>query len=165
MYTENANRAVSGGVITPENLEPNHKNPVIAAFFRSIWLADELGSGVRRLYRYVPLYSGKYPELTDGDVFRINVPLDDSYSFDAKLGEAQIKCNNCTLNCTINCTLTEKAILEYLQENPTAAQTAVAAAVGKSLRTVKADMSALQKKGLARWRQKKWTLDCETITG
>ncbi|MDR2232389.1 MAG: putative DNA binding domain-containing protein [Tannerella sp.] len=144
MYTENANRALTGGVITPDNLEPNPKNPIIAAFFRNIWLADELGSGVRRLYRYVPRYSGKPPELIDGDVFRIIVPLDESYSFDAGLGKVQIKGNDCTLNCT----LTEKTILEYLREYPTATQTEIAKAVGRSLRTVKMDMTVLQKKGL-----------------
>jgi len=79
MYTENANRAVCGGMITPDNLEPNPKNSIIAAFFRNIWLADELGSGVRKLYRYVPLYSGKPPELIDGDIFRTIVPLDENY--------------------------------------------------------------------------------------
>ena len=82
MFTENANRAVSGGTITPDNLEPNPKNSIIAAFFRNIWLADELGSGVRKLYRYVPLYSGKPPEIIDGDVFRLVVPLNDSFAFD-----------------------------------------------------------------------------------
>jgi ATP-dependent DNA helicase RecG len=148
MYTENANRALTGGVITPDNLEPNPKNPIIAAFFRNIWLADELGSGVRRLYRYVPRYSGKPPELIDGDIFRIIVPLDDSYSFDAGLGKVQIKGNDCTLNCTLNCTLTEKAILTYLHEHPTTTQAEIAKAVGKSLRTVKMDMTALQEKGL-----------------
>ena len=81
MFTENANRAVTGDFITPDNLVPNPKNPIIAAFFRNIGLADELGSGVRKLYRYVPLYSGKAPELIDGDVFRIIVPLDDNYSY------------------------------------------------------------------------------------
>jgi ATP-dependent DNA helicase RecG len=32
MYVENANRAVNDGILTPENLEPNPKNPIIAAF-------------------------------------------------------------------------------------------------------------------------------------
>jgi ATP-dependent DNA helicase RecG len=124
------------------------KNPIIASFFRNIGLADELGSGTRRLHRYVPRYSGKPPEMIDGDVFRVIVPLDDSYSFDASLDKVQIKGNDCTLNCTINCTLTEKAILEYLREIPTATQIEVAASVGKSLRTIKTDMAALQEKGL-----------------
>jgi predicted ArsR family transcriptional regulator len=67
-----------------------------------------------------------------------------SYSFDAGLGKVQIKGNDYTLNCT----LTEKAILEYLHEHPTATQTEIAKAVGRSLRAVKMDMTVLQKKGL-----------------
>jgi len=82
MYTENANRAVTGEAITPDNFEPNPKNPIIASFFRNIGLADELGSGVRNLFKYGRRYSGKDPQLIDGDIFRIIVPLDDSYSFD-----------------------------------------------------------------------------------
>ena len=89
MYTANANRAETGDMITPDNFRPNPKNPIIASFFRNIWLADELGSGVRNLYRYGRLYSGKEPQLIDGDVFRIIVPLDDSYSFDANIGKPQ----------------------------------------------------------------------------
>ena len=68
MYVENANRAVTGDTITPDNLAPESKNPSIAAFFRNIWLADELGSGVRQLHHYVPRYSGMNPELIDGDI-------------------------------------------------------------------------------------------------
>ncbi len=43
MYTENANRATNNGFITPDNLEPNPKNPLIASFFRNIGRADRLG--------------------------------------------------------------------------------------------------------------------------
>ena len=45
------------GRITPKNLEPEPKNPIIANFFHQIRLADELGSGVRNLYHYVKIYS------------------------------------------------------------------------------------------------------------
>ena len=143
MYTENANRAVTGGIITPENLEPNPKNPLIAAFFRNIWLADELGSGVRKLHHYVPLYSGKPPEFVDGDVFRTIVPLDDGYSFDAEIGKAQIKRND--LN---DCALPENTILKYLTSHPRATQVEVAMAIGKSRRTVQDAIAALKEKGL-----------------
>ena len=90
MFVENANRAAKDGVITLEDYEPNPKNPIIAAFFRNIGLADELGSGVRNLYKYVQRYSGKDPELIDGDIFQIIVPLDDKYSFDAEMGKLEI---------------------------------------------------------------------------
>jgi ATP-dependent DNA helicase RecG len=82
MYVENANRATREGIITPENLEPNPKNPIIASFFRNIGRADRLGSGVRKLFKYSKFYSGQEPQFIEGDVFRIIVPLDDNYSFD-----------------------------------------------------------------------------------
>ena len=82
MYVENANRASKEGIITPDNLEPNPKNPIIASFFRTIGRADWLGSGVRNLFKYTKYYSGQEPKLIEGDVFRIIVPLDDEYSFD-----------------------------------------------------------------------------------
>lgn len=82
MYVENANRAVREGKITPDNLEPNPKNPIIASFFRNIGWADQLGSGVRNLFKYSKFYSGKEPQFMEGDVFRIIVPLDISFSSD-----------------------------------------------------------------------------------
>lgn len=82
MYVENANRATKEGFITVDNLEPNPKNPIIAAFFRNIGYADQLGSGVRKLFQYCKYYSGKEPEFIEGDVFRIIVPLDEEYSYD-----------------------------------------------------------------------------------
>ena len=82
MYVENASRASKQGLITPENLEPTPKNPIISAFFRNIGRADRLGSGVRNLYKYSKYYSGEEPSFMEGDVFRIVVPLNDAYSFD-----------------------------------------------------------------------------------
>lgn len=82
MYVENASRASKEGYITMDNLEPNPKNPIIASFFRNIGYADQLGSGVRNLFKYTRLYSGKDSEFKEGDIFRIIVPLDDAYSFD-----------------------------------------------------------------------------------
>ena len=76
MYVENANRCAQIGVLTPNNLEPNPKNPIIASFFRNIGYADQLGSGVRNLYHYSKFYSGEEPELREDDIFRITVPLD-----------------------------------------------------------------------------------------
>ena len=80
IYVENANRATKEGFITVDNLEPNPKNPLIASFFRNIGYADQLGSGVRILFKYCKFYSGKEPEFVEGDVFRIIVPLDENYS-------------------------------------------------------------------------------------
>ena len=91
MYVENASRAAGKGYITVNNLEPNPKNPVIASFFRNIGYADQLGSGVRNLFKYSKYYSGQNPEFVEGDVFKIIVPLDNEYSFD--YGQAESESN------------------------------------------------------------------------
>ena len=147
MYTENANRATNSGVITPDNFEPNPKNPIIAAFFRNIWLADELGSGVRRLYRYVPRYSGKEPELIDGDIFRIIVPLDGNYSFDAETNKALNKAQIKRTKYDDDCALIEMMVLQYLRDNPNATQVGTAKAIGKSRRAVQGAVASLKTKG------------------
>ena len=79
IITENANKAQMPDEITLENLSPLSKNPMIAKVFREIGFAEELGSGTRNLYKYVPIYSGvsARPHLMDGDVFRVTIPLDD----------------------------------------------------------------------------------------
>ena len=112
MYVENANRAAGEGAITPENLEPNPKNPVIASFFRNIGRADRLGSGVRNLYKYSRYYSGKNPDFQDGDVFRIMVPLDEGYSFDYGTGIGDI--TQVTTQVTDSNEI-QKRILEYCE--------------------------------------------------
>jgi ATP-dependent DNA helicase RecG len=64
------------GVINPSNFTSYPKNPVIARFFKEIGRADELGSGVRNLYKFTKIYSkGGDPQLLEGDIFRIIVPI------------------------------------------------------------------------------------------
>ena len=82
MYTENANRSSGDGIITPDNMEPNPKNPIVASFFRNIGWSDRLGSGVRNIFKYSKYYSGEEPEFVEGDVFRIIMPLNEDYSYD-----------------------------------------------------------------------------------
>ena len=73
--------------ITPENVRPVSKNPIIAAFFKEIGRADELGSGTRNLYHYTRLYSGVDPVIDEEDAFSVTVPLNDDYSPEVGMGE------------------------------------------------------------------------------
>jgi ATP-dependent DNA helicase RecG len=75
IYAENWNRALRHGRIDPENFAPYPKNPLLAHFFVNIGRADQLGSGIRNLYRYTKMYSGGEPELIEGDIFKTIVPL------------------------------------------------------------------------------------------
>ena len=72
---ENANRPHGFGFIDPNNFIPYPKNPTIAKVFKEIDYADELGSGVRNLYKYSKLYGGDDPKLIEEDIFKIIVPL------------------------------------------------------------------------------------------
>lgn len=165
MYVENANRASKEGFITVDNMEPNPKNPIIAAFFRNIGYADQLGSGVRKLFKYSKYYSGKDPEFIEDDIFRIIVPLDDKYSFDFGTGsisenetlerkKATLKSDfeaktgkNATFECDFR-TNEELEIIQLIKENPFITQKELHEKTGISLGTVKRILPGLQEKGV-----------------
>lgn len=146
MYVENANRASGEGFITPENLEPNPKNPIIASFFRNIGYSDQLGSGVRKLFKYTKFYSGQEPELIEGDIFRIMIPLDSEYSFDYEI--ANKTTDKTTDKLLINFTKTEKNILAAIRENPDITQKQLAAAIGITEDGIRYAIRKLKLKGV-----------------
>lgn len=140
MYVENANRASRQGVITPENLEPNPKNPIISSFFRNIGRADRLGSGVRNLYKYSKYYSGEEPTFTEGDVFRIIVPLNDAYSFDFGQNGQSNHSNQTDQSDQSNqsgMSGEEKVLLDFICQNPDMTNALIAEHLGWSLSKVK----------------------------
>ena len=141
MYVENANRSTGLEVLTPDHLEPNPKNPIIAAFFRNIGLADQLGSGVRNLFKYSKYYSGADPAFQEGDVFRIIVPLRDIAARDGSMEDYG------TLSGTLSGTLEDK-IVHLLIQRPTMTQKEIAEEIEASLRSVKRSMKMLTKNGV-----------------
>lgn len=167
MYVENASRASKGGLVTPENMEPNPKNPIIAAFFRNIGHSDQLGSGVRNLYKYTKFYSGQEPELIEGDIFRIIVPLDDSYSFDQEIGsETTPKTTPKTTDkLPIKLTATEEKILQSIREDPRITQAQLAAVIGITKDGIRYAVKNLKAKGILNRtgsrRSGKWQIHLE----
>ena len=64
------------GNIMNDEFTPYPKNPLIQQFFANIGRTDTIGSGVRNLYKYTPIYSeGGKPELFEDVVFKISIPL------------------------------------------------------------------------------------------
>lgn len=62
-----------------DEFTPYPKNPLIANFFTILGRSDTLGSGVKNLYKYTPVYSGGGdPELYEADVFKIAIPLNEA---------------------------------------------------------------------------------------
>ncbi len=76
------------GNIMSDEFTPYPKNPLIQQFFANIGRTDTIGSGVRNLYKYTPVYSdGGKPELFEDDVFRISIPLDRAAAEAAREGK------------------------------------------------------------------------------
>ena len=75
IYSENSNRPHNYGPIELDSFTPYPKNPLIARVFKEIGFADELGSGVRNLYKYTETYSNSEPQLIEEDIFKLTIPL------------------------------------------------------------------------------------------
>lgn len=168
MYTENANRSSGDGIITPDNMEPNPKNPIIASFFRNIGWSDRLGSGVRNIFKYSKYYSGEEPEFVEGDVFRIIVPLNEDYSYDnpqndsidelerkneekleknqKRFGEKSEKDQIEIKNGRI--TDIQKQILEILSEDNQCSARKIAEQIGVSSRSIESNIKKLKGYGM-----------------
>ena len=94
----------------------------------------------------MPRYSGKEPELIDGDIFRIIIPLDDEYSYEVDNKAQNILKPN--LKPNKNYALNEKYIIDYLRKNPRATQLDIAKSIGKSRATVQNTVLALKGCGI-----------------
>lgn len=159
MYVENANRASQATQLMPDAIEPNPKNPIIAAFFRHIGYADQLGSGVRNLFKYSKVYSGQEPVFDEGDIFRIIVPLDESLGgINPTQGEDnptqdkdqpnQVKDNpSQTKNESPKISSLDEKILAAIAQNPSLTQVEFAAELGININTLKYRIKRLKSIG------------------
>lgn len=138
MRVENANRAIQEAVLTPEAMEPNPKNPIIASFFRNIGYADQLGSGVRNLFKYSKIYSGEDPKFEEGDIFRITVAIPQSATQSTTQSIGQLSLFP----------MIESQLLELLEQEPEISQKKIAEKLEMNLNTVKYHMRKLQNAGV-----------------
>ena len=122
---ENANIPHTYGELKPSNFIPYPKNPNIAKVFREIGFADELGSGVKNLYKYSKAYGGRDPVIVEEEVFKI---------------EVQTAQETAQEN-------TKDKILELLRKNPKYTKDDLMQILGKADGTIKAHLSNLKKEG------------------
>ena len=74
--TRNWNIPFGYGQITLDNLRPHAKNPTIANFFAQLGIVEELGNGMRTMFKYVPMISGgSYPMINEEDEFTVSIPF------------------------------------------------------------------------------------------
>ena len=106
-------------------------------------MRSRLGSGTRKLYKYVKFYSGKDPMLIEGDFFRTIVPLDDDHSFDANIGHIKEP----TIDLS-GLTETESKVYQAVCTGTTTTLDEISALTGINKRTVRRTIGILGEKGL-----------------
>ncbi len=154
LHTENWSKSRFTGRLTMEAFSPYPKNPLLASFFVNIGRADTLGSGMRNLYKYTKLYSHAEPILTEGDVFKIWIPL----KSDANPGnnEANHDANVMPIDANneanhgandLSAEELQDAILAKAEENPHITQNGLAQALKVSRSTIQRAMDELKDQG------------------
>lgn len=147
LRTENWCRPRRQGNILSDEFTPYPKNPLIANFFTAMGRSDTIGSGVKNLYKYTPIYSGGgNPEIYEADVFRTAIPL-------TKEAVKQV---------VIETELTEREQLIYdmICENQKISVDDIAAKLDVTRRTVLRDVQEIKKKVFLMYDKKesKWKL-------
>ena len=140
LKTENWSKSRFNGKLSIESFSPYPKNPLLASIFVNIGRADTLGSGMRNLYKYTRLYSHAEPVLTEGDVFKVLIPLRLEANRDANMKPIEA---NGSEDEKIN-----DMILSIISEDPHITQGKLAEGLGVSRSTIQRATEALKKQGL-----------------
>ncbi len=148
MYVENANIEDMQSTVANNYSEPIPKNPTIANFFRIIGNAEQLGTGIRNLFKYSKFYSGKDPEVSSGSVFRTVVPLDGRLmgAWDAVPVQAAAE----PAPNRAEASSTKEQIVALIKEDASVSQVRLAKKLHMNVNTVKYHLRALLMKGLLR---------------
>ena len=146
VHTENWSRPHGSGQIDPLNFAPFPKNPTIARFFKEIGLVDELGSGVRNIFKYSPGYvEGVVPQLIEGDIFKAIIPLASKDASPDNWEEVRSK---------VRSKFGEKFGVKYEEQlkmiflDPSSSATAMATKMGLSPRAVEKQLAKMKEMGL-----------------
>ena len=142
IYSENSNKPHHRGVIDINNFSPYPKNPVIARVFEEIGFADELGSGIRNLKKYVKIYSNSAPQLIEEDVFKIIVPLGEGVEKDLVNDLEKDLVND--LDLTEN----QKQILIEIEKHIHITQKELSRRIGITEKNIRNNILILKQKGL-----------------
>jgi ATP-dependent DNA helicase RecG len=132
VVTENWNIPHIMGRITPENLIPYPKNPTIAGFFRELDWFEDLGSGVRNMFHYCPLYvkdKNDLPVMEENDIFKLTIQYEKESNHARRIEIINVKY--------------EDEILRLIQENPEITMHKISENFSITKRTVERIMSKL----------------------
>ena len=129
------------GPIRPEHFTLYAKNPVLCRFFRQIGRAEELGSGVLNITRYLPFYAkGGQAQFLEGNPFTTILPL---ASVVAPGGEPPEKGGE-------KLTQNQGRILVLIKKDPSIPARELAHKVGITQRKIEQNLAKLKQQGRLR---------------
>ena len=134
-------------------LNPNKNSTLLAAFFRTIGLADELGSGVRKMFKYGKAFAGADPTLMEDDLFHSEFSLESTIFNDIGISGAPI---NDAIRAPENETINE-TINESIKNSPGISLLGLVARTKKSRATVARTIAKLRSEGKVEYRGSKKT--------
>lgn len=177
VVTENWNRPYMMGRISLENLKPHPKNPTIANFFKQLGWVEELGSGIRKMYKYCPIYvKDALPVIEEGDVFKLTIrheplnepsngPLNEPLNNRHYVDKQEDSCSdedadhengliNDPINGPINDTIndTQSLILNLIKERQGIDRKEISIEIKKTLVTVSRYIASLKARNLIEYR-------------
>jgi len=131
--SKNANRPHVYRQLFPDSFEPFPKNPHIAQIFTLMGRSEELGTGLRNVYKYTKDYSGSDNiQFLEEDIFITRVPL------------VPDVVDNVIDNVVDNVVDNENKIIELLKHNNRYSASKMASLLGLTSRTVQRYLSQLQ---------------------
>ena len=139
--------------VAPDRIQQVPKNPVIARVFKEIGLADELGSGTRRLFKYCKLYSGSDPKLIEADVFSFSLTLSEAAGpnsvkeIETGAGKASVETS---VETSVEIGKTSEKILATIGQNPTLTAADLSRQIGVTKRSIERNIRKLQETGQLR---------------
>ena len=81
----NPNNPIVFGKIDPKNFMPIAKNPTISKLMLQMGRVEEVGSGMRNIYKYLPHYAkNSKVKFIDGEIFSTIIELKDEILFGTK---------------------------------------------------------------------------------
>jgi ATP-dependent DNA helicase RecG len=99
---KNANKPHYFGKLIPGRFEPFPKNPILAKLFTQIGRAEELGTGIRKVFKYIRENTGNdLITFEEDDLFRVQISLGSLFSGPNTNGTLSGILNG-TLNGTLN---------------------------------------------------------------
>ena len=134
--TKNANKPIFIGQLFPGKFEPYPKNPNIAQIFTQMGRSEELGTGIKNVYKYSKAYSGSDEIIfQEDDVFTTKIPL-------RKLNDPINDPINDPVNDPVKVRL--NLIIEIIKKDKYITREALASKCKISIETIKRDIRILK---------------------